>query len=127
MYPHSRWVPPRQSLESARAAQSPSVFEVYAADDALGFSIETLPFVDADSTGELSAEIVLSTWVSSLSLSLLAHLTGTILPQIRNLSTSGAAQLGSDLGYLSNAVKALDVEWEDLEKWRETDRQVSEA
>ena len=95
------------------------VFEVYAADDALGFSIETLPFVDAESTGELSAEIVLSTWVSSLSLSLLAHLTATILPRIRNLSTSGSAQLSSDLAYLSNAVKALDVEWEDLEKWRE--------
>ncbi|ORX36105.1 oligomeric Golgi complex subunit 7 [Kockovaella imperatae] len=95
------------------------VFEVYAADDALGFSIETLPFVDSESTGDLNAEVVLSTWVSSLSISLLAHLTGTILPGIRNLSTSGSAQLASDLGYLSNAVRALDVEWEDLEKWRE--------
>ena len=95
------------------------VFEVYAADDALGFSIETLPFVDSDSTGDLNAEMVLSTWVSSLSLSLLAHLTGAVLPSIKNFSNAGAAQLASDLAYLSNAVRALDVEWEELEKWRE--------
>jgi hypothetical protein len=131
------------------------VFEVYAADDALAFSIETLPFVDVDSLKELldpspskpadalagnttpggtpgtpvttqspsypglTAEAVLSTWVSSLALSLLSHLTRSTLPAIRSLSSKGAAQLASDLGYLSNAVRALDVEWDDLERWRE--------
>lgn len=119
------------------------VFEVYAADDALAFSIETLPFVDVESLRELlsapkpdaltdattpsrpstppglSAEVVLSMWVSSLALSLLSHLTRVTLPTIRSLSTTGAAQLASDLGYLSNAVRALDVEWDDLERWRE--------
>ena len=114
------------------------VFEVYAADDALSFSIETLPFVepellheatihtptigthDAPTRGaQLSSETVLSTWVSSLSLSLLSHLTRSVLPSIRGLSTSGAAQLASDLAYLSNAVRALDVEWEELERWKE--------
>ncbi|RSH79316.1 uncharacterized protein EHS24_001356 [Apiotrichum porosum] len=127
------------------------VFEVYADDDALAFSIETLPFVDVESLSDLlnppkgnlgetkdalttaspshgsstphlpalSAEAVLSTWVSSLALSLLSHLTRSTLPGIRSLSNSGAAQLASDLAYLSNAVRALDVEWDDLERWRE--------
>ena len=103
------------------------VFEVYAADDALAFSLETLPYVEADlladavkeSAAGLGAETVLSTWVSSLSLGLLAQLTKTTLPRIRSLSTGGAAQLASDLAYLSNAVRALDVEWEELERWKE--------
>ncbi|KZO91770.1 hypothetical protein CALVIDRAFT_541521 [Calocera viscosa TUFC12733] len=133
----------------------PRLFEVYADDDALAFSIETLPFVDADSlnalgrespVGEplsrvpshvsgaappsevaaqieapivLSAEIVSSTWLSSLALSLLAHLTADILPTIPTLSTAGTAQLASDLSYLSNIVRALNVEWDDLERWKE--------
>ncbi len=122
------------------------VFEVYAADDALAFSLETLPFVDPDTLLEMTgttptsarnrtngngtnigngtgstmnAESVLSTWISSLSLTLLSHLTRSILPGIKVLSTPGAAQLNSDLGYLSNAVRALDVEWDELERWRE--------
>lgn len=118
------------------------LFEVYAADDALAFSIETLPFVDVETLAAVAAEqskpsspvdqtkqlhhapqlgpeTVLATWVSSLALSLLSHLTKITLPAIRSLSTSGASQLASDLGYLSNAVRALDVEWDELEKWRE--------
>jgi len=67
----------------------------------------------------MNAESVLSTWISSLSLTLLSHLTRSILPGIKVLSTPGAAQLNSDLGYLSNAVRALDVEWDELERWRE--------
>ncbi|EJU00574.1 hypothetical protein DACRYDRAFT_80789 [Dacryopinax primogenitus] len=133
----------------------PRLFEVYADDDALAFSIETLPFVDAESLnalgqddqiGEplsrvpshlsgtappseaptqtqapivLSAEIVSSTWLSSLALSLVAHLTADILPTIVLLSSAGAAQLASDLSYLSNIVRALNVEWDDLERWKE--------
>jgi len=27
--------------------------------------------------------------------------------------------LASDLGYLSNIVRAMNVEWDELEKWRE--------
>ena len=118
------------------------VFEVHAADDALAYSLETLPFVDAETLSEMTtarpkaapsgnglgnghggagmnAESVLSTWISSLTLTLLSHLTKSSLPSIRALSPPGAAQLASDLGYLSNAVRALDVEWEELERWRE--------
>jgi hypothetical protein len=127
------------------------VFEVYASDASLSYSIETLPFVDpsmfaniaGDSVNEqsradklvsptslthttstsappaLSPETVLSTWISSLTLSLLAHLSSITLSSIRSLSNSGAKQLEADLDYLSNAVRALDVEWEELEKWKE--------
>jgi hypothetical protein len=157
------------------------LFEVYASDSGLGFSLETLPFIDQDALRELTAgadqqeeelraidgshrplsspgllsggtsgaaaaasvttngtenatdqapppELVLSSWVSSLSLSLLCHLTKSILPSMQPpLTTAGSAQLATDLGYLSNAVRALDVEWDELERWREASECRTEA
>ncbi|TDL15097.1 hypothetical protein BD410DRAFT_823114 [Rickenella mellea] len=148
----------------------PRLFEVYADDDALAFSIETLPFFDARelrTTEEnefiahpgsaedqkvhkdqqpterhsrrlshaplamamspppkfvpiaLTPEAVSSAWLASLTLSLLSHLTTQILPSIKTLSDAGAAQLAEDLGYLIQIVKALNVEWEALEQWKE--------
>ena len=147
----------------------PRLFEVYADDDALGFSIETLPFVDEDllrsvteqfhSEGHphspsvastpgihhsrrsasitlkappaaltipahatpavLSPEAVSAAWLSSLALSLLTHLTNSVLPKVKTLTSTGAAQLSSDLGYLSNVVQALNVRSADLEKWKD--------
>jgi hypothetical protein len=44
-------------------------------------------------------------------------LTKTTLSSIKVLSSGGADQLASDLGYLGNAVRALDVGWGDLEVW----------
>lgn len=145
------------------------LFEVYAGEEALGFSLETLPFVNVETLREMVSEqleqettsnvprtspsllthtspthiltptesksassrkpdlptqfppeIVLSTWISSLALSLLAHLTRSVLPSIKTpLTVPGNAQLASDLGYLANAIRALDVEWEELDRWRE--------
>ena len=147
----------------------PRLFEVYADDDALAFSIETLPFVDEDllksvteqshSDGHphspstpstpsihhsrrpssialkaspaaltipvhtapaiLSPEAVSAAWLSSLALSLLTHLTSSVLPKIKTLTSTGATQLSSDLGYLSNVVQALNVRSVDLEKWKD--------
>ena len=133
----------------------PRLFEVYADDDALAFSVDTLPFVDAESlqavmnpspltspVGDhhhlrrlssshsfntpppppqsvLPPEMVVSAWLSSLTLSLLSHLTAQVLPSIRTLTRLGALQLASDLGYLSNVVRALNVEWGELERWKE--------
>ncbi|GAA5825382.1 hypothetical protein JCM3770_003515 [Rhodotorula araucariae] len=170
----------------------PRLFEVYAQDDALAFSIETLPFVDIESlralqapagpaappmlrqgssghranssdvfgtvsgppgspavgrtrrgsfaggsggvgsvslsgppvaptaAAPLSAEMVIATWLSSLTLSVLSHLTTAVLPALSRLSKHGAAQLVSDLDYISNVARALDVESPDeLEAWRE--------
>jgi hypothetical protein len=155
----------------------PRVFEVYADDDSLSFSIETLPFVDlwslrslltsssaklpsppstvvellpsptmsrrlsitspqpttprqlsapsisrtsSNQAPALSAEMVSSTWLSSLTLSLLSNFTSTILPSIPSLQSSGAtAQLASDLAYISNIVRTMNVEWDELEKWKE--------
>ncbi|KAM0786149.1 hypothetical protein ACM66B_006957 [Microbotryomycetes sp. NB124-2] len=154
----------------------PRLFEVYAEDDALGFSIETLPHVDieairalqeesaaaqqpqprsathhlsesisADSAPshalhrsassqsrpppapvgtqaplQVGAETVIATWLSSLTLSVLKHLTTVVLPRISRLTRHGAAQLVSDLDYISNVARALDVEsLEDLAGWRE--------
>ena len=149
----------------------PRMFEVYVGDEeALAFSIETLPFLEMDPglwelvesqssaltqlevplTSSLSkrdgspsmrrtslsgpstfasppiaqppppmtAEMVSSAWLSCLALALLSQLTDKILPTIRALTGTGAAQLAYDLGYLSTTVRALNVEWEPLEKWR---------
>lgn len=139
----------------------PRLFEVYAVDDALAFSVETLPFVDPQSLravlnpspapspiGDhhlrrlssshsfntppppqptLPPEMVVSAWLSSLTLSLLSHLTAQVLPSIRTLSRPGAAQLASDLGYLSNVVRALNVEWGELERWKDVAELDDEA
>jgi len=126
----------------------PRLFEVYADDDALSFSLETLPYIDAEllkglseqtdsaqqappghmrrasltqvlKPSSLSPEAVSSAWLSSLGHSILSHLTSTVLPKIRSLTTTGAAQLSSDLGYLSNIVSAINVEYEDLDRWKD--------
>src|SRR6202035_2788597 len=103
--------------------------------DALAFSLHSLPYVDPKGLsldlGEgvhmyghlrraslsakptmLTPEAVSSAWLSSL-----GHTD--ILPGIHSLSNMGAAQLSSDLGYLSNIVRALNVEYEELERWQE--------
>jgi hypothetical protein len=125
----------------------PRLFEVYADDDVLSFSIETLPHVDsalleslAESTaGEpppsiharrastarppptsaFTPEVIASVWLSSLSLSLLEHVTEKVLPSIGSLTNAGAAQLSSDLGYLGNIVNAVGVESKELGRWME--------
>ncbi|KAG8744086.1 hypothetical protein FRC11_013645 [Ceratobasidium sp. 423] len=98
----------------------PRLFEVYADDNALAFSLSTLPFIGAEVQEEEqgNAEVVTSTWLSSLTLSLCAHLTDNILPEITALTPLGARQLASDLEYLSNVVRTLGVEPEVLEAWR---------
>ncbi|KAF8600232.1 hypothetical protein BDV93DRAFT_496865 [Ceratobasidium sp. AG-I] len=108
----------------------PRLFEVYADDNALAFSLDTLPFVGSQAQNnqgegetegqgeENSSELVTSTWLSSLTLSLCSHLTTVILPAIPALSSLGARQLASDLEYLSNVVRTLGVEPEVLEEWR---------
>ncbi|GJE86725.1 golgi complex component 7-domain-containing protein [Phanerochaete sordida] len=131
----------------------PRLFEVYADDDALAFSLETLPHIGAEllralaepapeaaaphaharrasslslksppapaAPPELTPEAVSAAWLASLGRSLLAHLTAQVLPAIRFLSASGAAQLASDLGYLASIVMALNIEDAALERWKE--------
>ncbi|CAA7261681.1 unnamed protein product [Cyclocybe aegerita] len=122
----------------------PRLFEVYADDDALAFSLQTLPFVEAEMLQNLSeqtqdlpnqqshrrrpssymkpnaidAEVVSSAWLVSLGHTFLEYLTAEILPAIPSLSVAGAAQLSSDLEYLSNIVRALNVEHSALERWK---------
>ncbi|KAJ6500060.1 Golgi complex component 7-domain-containing protein [Mycena vitilis] len=129
----------------------PRLFEVYADDDALSFSLHTLPHVDPEilkliseqltpgvdpttspghkrrqsfsgpkaSPAPVDPELVSSAWLSSLGHTLLTYLTTSVLPNISTLSAAGSAQLASDLGYLSTIVRALNVEFEDLDKWKE--------
>ncbi|QRV77439.1 Golgi complex component 7 (COG7) [Ceratobasidium sp. AG-Ba] len=94
----------------------PRLFEVYADDNALAFSLHTLPFIGR--IEEEGTELVTSTWLSSLTLSFCAHVTDVILPAISSLTPLGARQLASDLEYLSNVVRTLGVEPEVLEEWR---------
>lgn len=64
-------------------------------------------------------ELVLQAWITSLTMTLLGHVTRDILPAFpRPLSSTGVSQLSADLGYLSNAMRALDVESPDMERWR---------
>ncbi|KAF7306114.1 Expansin-like EG45 domain-containing protein [Mycena chlorophos] len=116
-----------------RLLDLPRLFDNYADDDALSFSLHTLPHIDPEilktlsehqslvgladpnvspghrrrqslaappklAPAPLDPEIVSSAWLSSLGHSLLRHLTTTVLPSIPSLTSSGAAQLSSDLG-----------------------------
>ncbi|KAF9075435.1 oligomeric Golgi complex subunit 7 [Rhodocollybia butyracea] len=120
----------------------PRLFEVYADDDALSFSLQTLPYADPEllkgaleasvpdapthsrrhsisKAATLDPETVSTAWLSSLGQSLLVHLTTEVLPRITTLNAGGAAQLASDLGYLSNVIRVINVESEELELWKE--------
>ena len=122
----------------------PRLFEVYADDDALAFSLDTLPHIGSETLHNLSEynveiptqqshrrrssvfvkpstidpEVVSSAWLLSLGHTFLEHLTDDVLPAIPSLTIAGAAQLASDLEYLSNIVRALNVEHDGLEKWK---------
>ena len=122
----------------------PRLFEVYAYDNALAFSLQTLPNVESELLKTLSEpppdtpsqstrrrssvafvkpitldpEMVSSAWLVSLGHTYLDYLTIEVLPSITFLSITGATQLASDLDYLSNIVHALSVEHEALEKWK---------
>ena len=123
----------------------PRLFEVYADDDALAFSLHTLPHIDSDMLQNLSEqsleptsqqshrrrssisfaksnsidpEVVSSAWLISLSHTFLNYFTTDVLPSIPTLSIAGATQLASDLEYLSNIVRALNVEHDKLDKWK---------
>lgn len=121
----------------------PRLFEVYADDDALAFSLETLPYVEDSmlrtqteqtqdvvqgsawrgsssfiKPASIDPETVTSAWLISLGHTLLDHLTSDILPTIPALTVPGAAQLFSDLEYMSNIVRALNVEHVLLERWK---------
>lgn len=122
----------------------PRLFEVYADDDALAFSLDTLPHIGSETLHNLSEynvevppqqshrrrssvfvkpstidpEVVSSAWLLSLGHTFLEHLTDDVLPTIPSLTIAGAAQLASDLEYLSNIVRALNVEHDGLEKWK---------
>ncbi|KAF8628903.1 hypothetical protein AX15_003684 [Amanita polypyramis BW_CC] len=124
----------------------PRLFEVYADDDALSFSLYTLPFVTAETIKLISEqsdassaapsvhrrrssvavvkpqpidpEVVSSAWLLSLGKVFVNYINADVLPQIPSLSRAGVAQLASDLEYLSNIVRVLNVESEELEEWR---------
>lgn len=68
---------------------------------------------------QLASETIQSAWLSSITFSLLSHLTTSVLPSIRMLTTLGAAQLAYDLGDLANVASMLNAYWEDLDRWRE--------
>ncbi|KAJ9109548.1 hypothetical protein QFC20_003294 [Naganishia adeliensis] len=78
-----------------------------------------LSLADAPQPTPIPTEIVLQAWITSLTLTLLGHVTRDVLPSFsRPLSSTGVAQLNADLAYLSNAMRALDVESADMERWR---------
>jgi hypothetical protein len=128
----------------------PRLFEVYADDDALSFSLQTLPHLDFEmlrgfaeqlvpetpvvSSGSghtrrtsvsfitkatvIDPETITSAWLLSLGHTFIGYVVQEVLPMISSLSPRGSAQLAADLEYLSNIVRALNVEHKTLEKWR---------
>jgi conserved oligomeric Golgi complex subunit 7 len=126
----------------------PMLFDVYADDDALSFSLHTLPHLDEQVLKVLSShnpslsessvpshnrrqslssvkslsidqEFISSAWLSSLGHSLALYLTSDVLPKIASLTDAGAAQLSSDLSHLSTIFRALNVESAELELWKD--------
>ncbi|KAI8461950.1 oligomeric Golgi complex subunit 7 [Phakopsora pachyrhizi] len=129
----------------------PRLFEIYTAveEDALSFSIENLPFIDeqffldnvksfqADNENQsagqegsmehqqnvkLSSEVVISTWLSSLTSTVINQFTESTIPTLisrHRMSSHMRMQLIVDIDYLSNVVKALDVDTEALEQLKE--------
>ena len=125
----------------------PRLFEIYADDDALAFSLHTLPHIDVEALKSLSSqtplesphlthmrrtslsvlpkpaptdpETVSSAWLASLGHGLLIHFTTDILPGIPALSKAGTAQLTSDIEYLENIVHAINVDFPELKQWKE--------
>ncbi|KAH9918653.1 Golgi complex component 7-domain-containing protein [Fomitopsis serialis] len=120
----------------------PRLFEVYADDDALAVSLQTLPFlskrfllalaepVQSPPAGPSELRSRRSASVAFLpgqqdiqdmhfspeavTAAWLASLTRTLLARL----TPGAAQLSADLGWLANIVEALNADWAPLRRWR---------
>ncbi|KAJ3568860.1 hypothetical protein NP233_g5432 [Leucocoprinus birnbaumii] len=144
-------LPPSETMQKVAEGllNLPRLFEVYADDDALSFSLGTLPHLDyeilkgfteqtipdtpAVSSGGhmrrasvsftpkpavVDPEAISSAWLLSLGHTFLEYVVQDVLSKIPSLSASGAAQLASDLEYLTNIVRALNVEHEALEQWR---------
>ncbi len=144
-------LPPSETMQKVADGllNLPRLFEVYADDDALSFSLQTLPHLDFEMLKGLveppapevppygggharrasmsfttkpnpvvDPEAISSAWLLSLGHTFLQYVVGEVLPGISSLSAGGAAQLASDLEYLTNIVRALNVEYEALESWR---------
>ncbi|MBW0482233.1 hypothetical protein O181_021948 [Austropuccinia psidii MF-1] len=125
----------------------PRLFETYTTveGDALSFSLETLPFINYEEflanwleyhksnesdalnipenkSPPFSSEMVISTWLSSLTLAVVNQITEHTIPSLisrQKLSPSAKSQLLIDLDYLNNVVKALDADTDALEKMQE--------
>ncbi|TFK73929.1 hypothetical protein BDN72DRAFT_813918 [Pluteus cervinus] len=139
-------IPPSETIQ--RVIQGllnlPGLFEDYADDDALSFSLQSLPYLSNEVLKSLSesfvssslappiaprsaalaplrqldSEVVSSIWLSSLGYNLLRHFSNTILPAIEALTPAGATQLSVDLESLSNVLRSLNVEPEQLGRWK---------
>ena len=77
------------------------------------------PFAAPPKPPTLDPEAVSSAWLASLGQTLAAYLTADVLPRITKLTPAGAAQLVSDLEYLSNILRALNAASDELERWKQ--------
>ncbi|KAH7097557.1 oligomeric Golgi complex subunit 7 [Auriculariales sp. MPI-PUGE-AT-0066] len=101
----------------------PQLFQVQEADDALGYSLSTLPHglvrqtTQADAASPNSAleppeeeDDPTTAWLASIVRFTIAHLTRVTLPAIPRLSSSGAKQLADDLEFLAPVLQTFGVE-----------------
>lgn len=105
----------------------PRLFEIYTtvSEDGLSFSMSSLRFVRSmmigggGGGGGESSEMVISTWLTSLTLGVVDILVEEVLPKVVGQRPVAIGQLVIDLDYLINVVKALDVESDLLERFRD--------
>ncbi|KAI9104586.1 oligomeric Golgi complex subunit 7 [Phlyctochytrium arcticum] len=97
----------------------PQQLELYIDDDALKFSIDTLPYLSRNDSrppttdgaidGDDVVEDVAHLWISSVSRGAMTTYCDAIIRIVR-LSPHGAKQLATDVGYITNVFAAMDIE-----------------
>ncbi|KAI8822483.1 oligomeric Golgi complex subunit 7 [Fimicolochytrium jonesii] len=95
----------------------PQQLELYVDDDALKFSVRTLPHItaqdfevpEAGNKGDNPEDDVTYLWILSIARGTMLRYADVVM-RMQALSQDGAKQLCTDMGYLMNVFDALDIE-----------------
>lgn len=99
----------------------PQQLELYAEDDGLGLSLETLPYHEhshdkSTSSGsyqnpeqKVTSDEIIHVWITAVARGTMLHYINGI-QAIPKLSTYGSNQLATDIGYMINILSALSID-----------------